>query len=308
MPAAKLGDTSRPAGPARGDVAIPCSATPARRSRRSAVEAVSAEGRASTGVPPPAARGLALDAERLAFRRAGQPRHRSCCSTPPSASRSWPRPGAAIGCWRCSAPRSGTFYLGAGFDAGARRAFAPLLDRASHGRRRRRRHGGHRPGRRAPGPRLPTSWRPLLDALGRAEPELPRSLRPHGRPRRRHHPRRPPASASATARWISTLRSSGSPSSSRRRSARPSPSTRAPGSARAGPSSCWSPCSSALGAPARRQSSTWAARSRRPPRPPAHAGLPGAPPAQRAARRHRPRSSCSPCRSRSTGRRVPSQP
>jgi hypothetical protein len=94
--------------------------------------------------PPSDARGLELDGERLAFQGGSAP------GRPPEASA--PRPAgdalstlllldAPFGVTLLASPRrdrvlallssaSGTYYVGAAFDAPARRAFAPLLDRS----------------------------------------------------------------------------------------------------------------------------------------------------------------------------------
>ncbi len=166
-------------------------------------------------------RGLELDGERLAFR--------SFAARLDSAE-TLLRLDAPFGVTLLASPRrdrllvlfssaSGTFYLGAGFDAAARRAFAPLLDRCVHRGRRRRRHGRGRARRRAPRPRARGAGLPARRPR-RAEPDLPRALRAHRRPRRLAHARRPPPLHRRPHRRSRTRRWSGSPSSSRRRSAR----------------------------------------------------------------------------------------
>ena len=107
---------------------------------------------------PPQSRGLELDCERLAFRSAAIPGALTsgsfaagsfagplagplAGSTEPDGADTLVRLDAPFGVTLLASPRrdrvlalfssaSGTFYLGAAFDAAARRAFAPLLDRS----------------------------------------------------------------------------------------------------------------------------------------------------------------------------------
>jgi hypothetical protein len=89
---------------------------------------------------PPASRGLELDGERLAF-RAGSSLASGIASIASTSADTLLRLDAPFGVTLLASPRrdrvlalfssaTGTFYLGAVFDAAARRAFAPLLDRS----------------------------------------------------------------------------------------------------------------------------------------------------------------------------------
>ena len=94
-----------------------------------------------SGLRHGAARGVEVDGERLSFRGASPPPPNAPNAQAASAAQVILHLDAPFGVTLLASPRrermiallssaSGTFYLGAAFDAASRRAFAPLLDRA----------------------------------------------------------------------------------------------------------------------------------------------------------------------------------